>query len=123
MSGVYIHGMEMPESCWRCEIGNAEQMDNRPCPFYSIDGEEQKKYADLRHPDCPLVPVPEHGRLGDLDALMQKDNDDYDIALLLTTDDEIQSVITRLHIQMQRVLMDAPTIIPADPVKESGHEE
>lgn len=65
MSGIYISGMEMPESCWRCEIGNAEQMDNRPCPFYSIDGEEQKKYADSRHPDCPLIPVPDHGDLID----------------------------------------------------------
>lgn len=105
--GVYIPGMEMPASCWRCEIGNAEQMDNRPCPFYSIDGEEQEKYADSRHPDCPLVPVPPHGRLIYADALYKRF-----YAEELTMD--------KPYIDYLGLVVEAPSIIPAE---EGSREE
>lgn len=118
MSGIYIPGMKMPTSCYACPL-RKQHGTKIVCP---ICGESfsntDENILSFRLKNCSLVPVPPHGRLGDLDALMQKDNDDYDIALLLTTDDEVQSIITRLHIQMQRVLIGTPTIIPADPVKE-----
>lgn len=62
--GVYIKGIEMPI---------------RPslCPFYSSDPlGVRKPYCDIKSvcngfDDCPLIPVPPHGRLGDLDKLEQ----------------------------------------------------
>ena len=51
MSGIYIPGMEMPKSCDECWAEYAYEICN------SHSG------------TCPLVPVPEHGRLIDADAL------------------------------------------------------
>ena len=82
---VLIKGMEMPSSCWDCEVGGAKQMDNATCPFYSMEFWEQENYQDKIADGCPLVHVPPHGRLGDLDALyshikdeQRKCNDPYD---------------------------------------------
>jgi hypothetical protein len=65
--------------------------------------------------DCPLVPVPPHGRLIDADAL-----DDI-------LADQSEDAYNRTHAPrsweralsaMRDYLEDSPTIIPADPVKE-----
>lgn len=58
---ILIKGAEMPKSCWDCELGSAQQLDGRPCPFYSTDFSEQQKYSDKRADGCPLVHVPPHG--------------------------------------------------------------
>ena len=66
--GIYIKGMEMPTSCMDCPL---------EMPFCDLWTNE--KFAALkwvnryeeRHPDCPLVPVPAHGRLIDADALVE----------------------------------------------------
>ena len=70
--GVYIKGMEMPKSCWDCEVGGAKQMDNATCPFCSMEYWEQDNYRDKIADGCPLVPVPPHGRLIDVDALIAR---------------------------------------------------
>lgn len=65
MSGIYIPGMEMPERC-----------DAR-CPFYgfksiydcSITKKAYNWGLTTRPSDCPLIPVSDHGRLIDADAL------------------------------------------------------
>ena len=64
MSGVYIPNVQMPKDCTYC-----------PC-FNGISGwcnaDEsliRPKDTFKRHPDCPLIPVPDHGRLIDADAL------------------------------------------------------
>ena len=62
MSGVYIKGMEMPTSCAKCKL-----FGEYGCAFIGAVG-----YAlteGRRSKDCPLVPVPPHGRLIDADAL------------------------------------------------------
>ena len=62
---VLIEGMDMPENCWDCSLLNASSC---PCKNYS----SALEYTTSRHPDCPLIEVPEpHGRLGDLDELEQ----------------------------------------------------
>ena len=63
--GVYIRGMEMPTTCAKCPLGhiNAKR--------YAIEcyAEYPTKLFDYdlaRHstnPFCPLLPVPDHGRL------------------------------------------------------------
>ena len=68
MSGIYIHGMEMPNKCmdcacsgtyidelWVCEI-NAELLTST-------------ELNDMKPEWCPIVPVPDHGRLIDADAI------------------------------------------------------
>ncbi len=63
--GVYIKGIKMPTRCHECHFNVAgwcyatDRIDNRTS--FVTDYPIQ--------PWCPLVPVPEHGRLGDLDEL------------------------------------------------------
>ena len=66
---VLIRGMEMPKSCWECEVGSASQLDNNTCPFYAMEGQEQENYQNKIAEGCPISYVPPHGRLIDVDAL------------------------------------------------------
>ena len=77
MAGIYIPGMEMPENCEKCPLldyeegfclasgvkGKSGWYESVLCPGSIKDG---------RHEDCPLTPVPDHGRLGDLDAMAER---------------------------------------------------
>ena len=70
--GVYIKGMEMPTNCSDCPMC----YDMMECSIAQplIDFFKKGKEFDFckeRHPRCPLIPVPQHGRLGDLDKLEQ----------------------------------------------------
>lgn len=63
---VYIPGMEMPKSCSECPL----ETDYGTCGFYSFfveAGHDSMPYS--RRDDCPLVPVPPHGRLIDGDVM------------------------------------------------------
>ena len=63
MSGVYIKDMEMPKNCRECRLMTADY----GCVIVGAVG-----YAlteGRRCKDCPLVPVPPHGRLIDADVL------------------------------------------------------
>ena len=67
---VLIKGMKMPKNCLVClctdtEYGECVLDPEKRCP------EDYKKRADW----CPFCPVPEHGRLGDLDKLEQMFSD------------------------------------------------
>ena len=56
---VLVKGMEMPDSCYHCKIAES-------CGHYIAN------YTDRRHPDCPLITLPDkHGRLVDADALCE----------------------------------------------------
>lgn len=67
MSGIYIHGMEMPKSC-PCElIGIGYDLC---CSFAGGIPARLKEYYECCQNDtrpfwCPLIPVPDHGRLID----------------------------------------------------------
>ena len=63
---VYIKGMEMPTRCYTCPCADLEYYDCNLMPGTRI---EQHKRLD----DCPLVPVPPHGRLIDADALLESE--------------------------------------------------
>ena len=104
--GIYIRGMEMPKGCAFCRIGkrNGKKM---VCPLCDEEWDvHDPMSADHRLDNCPLVPVPPHGRLGDLDALyevVKKRTRNWaggwnDIMCALTGDD----------------IKNAPTIIPAE---------
>ena len=62
---VLIKGMEMPTCCCVCSCFNDEY-----CYCQADDKDLGSIPIDHRHPDCPLVPVPPHGRLIDADELI-----------------------------------------------------
>lgn len=67
--GIYIEGMKMPTSCYKCNIRQRDGMDI-VCPV----AHERFSIADVnileyRLNNCPLVPIPDHGKLIDADAL------------------------------------------------------
>ncbi len=80
---VLIKGMEMPKNCNICPFSKTNddlESDDyrfRYCDFPFI-GEFVTDYEKSRHPDCPLVELPPHGRLIDADALMKHKGDCYD---------------------------------------------
>ena len=59
---VYIKGMEMPKNCLQCPL----QGSIADC---RLTGKTYNWGLSERPSDCPLIPVPEHGRLIDADAL------------------------------------------------------
>lgn len=64
--GVYINGMEMPKSCFFCQMFD----DNGDYPTCLLMGIAKAYKLDpfMRMPDCPLIEVPApHGRLLDAD--------------------------------------------------------
>ena len=89
MSGVYIKGMEMPKNCAECPVNM--NICHRGYEYLL----EHTELYDRRADDCPLIPVPDHGRLIDADALVM--------------DNGIKEIP-----EYYEVVCDAPTIIPAD---------
>ena len=97
---ILIKGMEMPTSCGDCKAFVCYRQwagDIGDC-FCGITKNDAK--AKEKNADCPLVPVPEHGRLGDLDKLA-------DNMRSATAGMEHRAII--MH-EIRR----APTIIPAE---------
>ena len=60
MSGIYIPGMEMPSGCSQCYF-NMEYGECAAMQYVHLGDLRWK--TNERHKDCPLVPVPDHGRL------------------------------------------------------------
>ena len=114
--GVYIN-MEMPKNCAACRIGHRDTgWDNEDneceivfCPIINqgscLEDAEAKK-----HRLCPLVPVPPHGRLGDLDVLEQMFSD-IDNAPYSGFDGEEPFYSAE---DAARIIRLAPSIIPAE---------
>ena len=76
--GVLIRGMEMPKSCFYCPMRWKVDPDNIKCLATGEVFEETfTATIEMRNAgNCPLVPIPAHGRLIDADAL-EKDIDKY----------------------------------------------
>lgn len=99
--GIYIPGMEMPKSCWDCyfqDCGNCRLNGHKVVDKCIIE--------DRIDDDCPLVNVPPHGRLGDLDALKAKAIERSEKCGDLVN--VLDKVITAYDIKT------APTVIPAE---------
>lgn len=102
---ILIKGMEMPTSCYECPFLDYEQ----GFCFASAVKIESGWYEpilcpggikDGRHDDCPLVPVPPHGRL------IEK----HDVFKLISAFPEIDKLLT---VEFMKALYNLPTIIPA----------
>lgn len=93
--GIYIKGMEVPFTCLSCEFHKCSGGTGDYCTLT-----KKKQFRFKNRPSwCPLVPVPEHGRLIDADALAAQCDDPYWCVWLSDIE-------------------NAPTIIPAEPPKE-----
>ena len=102
MSGIYIKGMEMPKTCHCCimcvQVSDGDIDWHWECCLLC---EKVSRFATDIIPGCPLIPVPDHGRLIDADALMKQ----------VEHDTPLSAVYEKT---MRRYLNNAPTIIPAD---------
>ena len=66
---VLIKGMEMPSSCYKCHLRQRNGM-YIVCPVaHARFSVADVNILDFRLKNCPLVPIPPHGRLIDADAL------------------------------------------------------
>ena len=96
---ILIEGMEMPQTCRDCRFCNGQaDTDYGVCAWCDVDGKARDAYT---RQDCPLVPVPPHGRLIDADALKKQG---YFFPCAIGTEYAIPL----------RAVREAPTIIPAE---------
>ena len=114
--GFYID-MEMPTSCFYCPFRIKVDPDNIKCLVSGVVFEETFTGSiEMRHSgDCPLVPVPPHGRLIDADEL--KALVYANIALFDSAPGRMgaeQKVVRAWLASMVDDIDDAPTIIPAE---------
>lgn len=105
---ILIKGVEMPSKCIECRLMRRCGKDDLDyvCMPASVYVEDLTNAYKPRPEYCPLVPVPPHGRLGDLDAL-------YEVVKKRSRNwaggwSDIECVLTGNDIK------NAPTIIPAD---------
>ena len=108
MSGVYIAGMQMPKKCVRCPFGIFGH-----CAANN-DKDIEKVTADAeRDVDCPLIPVPDHGRLIDANKVGLTD---FEIILCQADENPYKSGLKMLLDKIEKM----PTIIPADKEADNG---
>ena len=93
---VLIRGMEMPKNCFLCPISVLSE--NRL--FCELTSDEVVRAKIDK--DCPLIELPQHGRLIDADALNELIDGGYDLDF-----DEVPETKREL----MRMIDDAPTII------------
>lgn len=93
---VIVRGVEMPKNCALCKFRGVGETW---CPFTL-----QEVPGNTIPEDCPLSPVPEHGRLIDADAtrvsfVYAEETGDWSVPQMRT---------------VLEIIDAAPTIIPAD---------
>lgn len=66
--GIYIKKMEMPESCYYCPFADGVWQKDKRCLINGKEMPRDGRDVQQNHINCPLVPVPPHGRLIDADA-------------------------------------------------------
>lgn len=95
MSGIYFPGASMPLSCAPCKYRGW-------CAVWK----ENELPAHIRSKNCPLVEVPDHGRLINADALKEIEfcglQTDKKIIYQMGWNDAIEAIAK-----------NAPTVIPA----------
>ena len=118
MAGIYIQ-MKTPKGCAFCKI-KRRNGNKMVCPLCDEEWDiHDPTAADHRLEHCPLIPVPDHGRLGDLDALdgllEGLSEDDYNRTHAPKNWERALSV-------MRDYLDVVPTIIPADKEVDYGEK-
>ena len=111
MADVLIGGMEMPKSCRECyEKGICYYISRLSyCPLLMEESPAKWVLKNKFHPYCRLIPVPDHGRLVDADAVKDiVQAHDYPLR------GGINSVDNGMWtIGIFQAIDEAPTVIPA----------
>lgn len=108
MSGIYISGMEMPREGFVEILIRDDGTAMQTGQSYRIDGTDYYAPYVTEKPDIyKAIPVPEHGRLIDADALITKVTD------AAIKQPEIADVYYELASEIGLWLYSMPTIIPA----------
>lgn len=107
---VYIKGMEMPTSCFDCPFRENTDPDTWTCLVFGEKFTDRFFHREHRDERCPLVPVPEHGRLIDADKCIE-------IIERLRDHAGNEDMAFALNWSARRAA-EMPAIIPADPAKE-----
>jgi len=112
---ILIKGIEMPTNCGMCWALD----DYGDYPRCRIT-EEQRGYTfpirEKRMDNCPLVPLPPHGRLIDADAIGIAEHEERFVKRADRgdwMDEYIVGIVDGLH-EAGRRIINAPTIIPAE---------
>ena len=105
---VLVKGMEMPKSCMNCMFCGFAGA-NCELDTCLITGNAQKHIPHSKMPDCPLVPIPPHGRLIDADELEVQDGWLRDSKYFAQ-----ESSHTHITFVYSSDIYNAPTVIPAD---------
>lgn len=99
---ILIKGMEMPKNCGECKLYHIEY------PMYCLAVEGHRTVGapyGMPRPDwCPLIELPPHGRLGDLDALKAQ----YRYSEADSEDERVWMM------NIRRAITNTPTIIEAE---------
>lgn len=119
---ILIKDMAMPKSCYRCPFFTQVYYLNKNDEADILSkckrtGEFTWESVDGYLPNCPLVHVPEHGRLIDADALMAHFEKIADIewnkkAAPISWSYAFEDVMDDIE--------NAPTIIPADHIGDAN---
>ena len=111
MADILINGMKMPKNCAECPMEHYEcwMLDDFVTDYFE---------GDKRHPDCPLIELPDHGRLIDADALHKLFEDQWHYLQVLDWNENPTAEATQSGINwcINTMHDDAPTIIPAEEV-------
>lgn len=101
---VLVKGMEMPEKCANCPICVAMPLGDyvvyHKCALLNLLASKRG-----RRNDCPLIPIPPHGRLIDADALKR-----MDFTKVVKKDGETYVPF----MEVAEAVFNAPTIIEAE---------
>lgn len=104
--GIYLRNIEMPKSCYDCPLCyDMMECSASDIRFFKVK-EKSFDFCTERHPNCPLVPVPAHGRLIEAEPIMK-----------YITDRLNSGEFGYDQIEVLTEIQYAPTIIQAD------HEE
>lgn len=112
---VYIKGMEMPSGCDDCYFCGEMGMCSVLVATHINSGiVGEYRYNEFeRPPFCPLVPVPEHGRLIDTSAKVQTQLYDDQIEDWIDADMTVEEYLGYCF-------NEVPTIIPADHIGDAN---
>lgn len=100
---VLIKGMEMPSNCYKCHLRQRNGM-YIVCPVaHARFSVADVNILDFRLKNCPLVPIPPHGRLIDADVLWE--------AVYKAWGTEYDPWVCSSFMD---IVSNAPTVIPAE---------
>ena len=110
---ILIRGMEMPLYC----DTDCPGIRFRVCPIKELGEALMYRYEEIRHPDCPIVEVPPHGRLIDAEAFIKEECNSCDGACESIPCDCLNCAAD-CRCDFMKDIADAPTIIQAEPCND-----